>query len=351
MGTVVETVEAHAAGEAGRVIMNMGDQIKGDTMAERFEYVKANMQDFRQFILREPRGFPSLCGVFITPPVTPGADYGIIVLEQGAFTPMSGSNTICSVTAMLETGRVTMTEPITVVRLDTAVGVVTANAHCKDGKVTAVEIENVPAFVAHLDYPLEVHGYGTVPTDIVFGGQFFAQADLGHFGLSVDANKGKELTRVGALVKAACDEQITVAHPHNPDINKVNLIYMHEGTPVPGKPNRNAMTVTQGAIDVHNPATLTGALDRSPCGTGTCARIAALYARGQLAIGEEFISESPIGTHFIAKVLGETKVGHYDAILPSLKGTGYVTGRAQWTLDPIDPFPNGFTLSDIWASQ
>lgn len=350
-GFVVETVEVHAAGEAGRVITNMGHLIKGDTMAERFEYCKSDLQDFKQFILREPRGYPALCGVFITPPVTEGADYGIIVLEHGAFTPMSGSNTICSVTAMLATGRVAMIEPITVVKLDTAVGVVTAKAHCSDGKVTAVELENVPAFVVHKDFPLEVHGYGTVPTDIVFGGQFFAQADLAHFGLSVDPNRGKDLTRVGALVKAACDEQVTVSHPENPDINTVNLIFMHEGDPVPGKPARNAMTVTQGNINVNDPATLTGALDRSPCGTGTSARLAGLHARGLLAVGEELISESPIGTQFVAKILGETKIGGYDAVLPSIKGTGYVTGKAEWTLDPIDPFPNGFTLSDIWAAK
>ena len=350
-GFTVETVEVHAAGEAGRVIMNMGHLIEGDTMAERFEYVKANLHDFRRFILREPRGYPALCGVFITPPVSEGADYGLIVLEHGGFTPMSGSNTICSVTAMLESGHIPMVEPITTVKIDTAVGVVTVKAHCKGPKVTAVENENVPAFVAYQDFPLDIPHYGIVPTDIIFGGQFFAQADLAHFGLSVDPAKGKELTRVGALVKAACDEQITVAHPHNPDVNKVNLIYMHEGNPTPGKPARNAMTVTQGVIDVNNPATLTGALDRSPCGTGTSARIAGLYARGLLQIGEEFISESPIGTHFTAKVLGETKVGDYDAVLPSIKGTGYVTGKAEWTLDPYDPFPEGFTLSDIWAAQ
>lgn len=350
-GFVVETVEVHAAGEAGRVITNMGHLIEGDTMAERFEFVKANMQDFRRFILREPRGYPALCGVFITPPVNEGSDYGIIVLENGAFTPMSGSNTICSVTAMLETGRVPMIEPVTVVRLDTAVGTVTVKAHCKSGKVTAVEIENVPAFVVHKDFPLEVHGYGVIPTDIIFGGQFFAQGDLAHYGLSVDPNRGKELTRVGALVKAACDEQVTVSHPHNPDVNTVNLIYMHEGDPTPGKPARNAMTVTQGNINVHDPSTLTGALDRSPCGTGTCARLAGLHARGLLAVGEELISESPIGTQFIGRILGETKVGNYDAILPSITGTGYVTGTAQWTLDSYDPFPEGFTLSDIWAAQ
>ena len=350
-GFAVETVEVHAAGEAGRVIVNMGDQILGDTMAERFEFVKANFDDFRRLMLREPRGYPGLCAVFITPPVNPECDYGIIVLEQGTFTPMSGSNTICSVTAMLETGRVAMVEPITTVKLDTAVGVVTANAHCKDGKVTAVELQNVPAFVVHKDYPLDVPEYGVVPTDIIFGGQFFAQTDLKHFGLEVDSNRGRELTRVGALIKLACNEQIVLEHPENPDINRVNLIFMHEGDPTPGKPARNAMVMTQGRLDRKDPSTWSGALDRSPCGTGTSARLAGLYARGLLKIGEELISESPIGSRFVGKVLGETKVGQYDAIYPSITGSGWITGYGKWVLDDTDPFPQGYTIGDIWATQ
>ena len=154
-GFVVETVEVHAAGEPGRVIMNMGHLIEGDTMEERFEYAKNNLDDFRKFIIREPRAYPGVCGVFVTPPTSPDSHYGIIVLEQGQFTPMSGSNTICSVTAMLETGRIPMQEPTTEVKIDTAVGQISVTAHCKDGKVTAVSIENVPAFVVHKDYPLD----------------------------------------------------------------------------------------------------------------------------------------------------------------------------------------------------
>lgn len=204
-GFVVETVEVHAAGEPGRVILNMGHLIEGDTMEERFEYAKNNLDDFRKFIIREPRAYPGVCGVFITPPTSPDSHYGIIVLEQGQFTPMSGSNTICSVTAMLETGRIPMQEPTTDVKIDTAVGQISVVAHCKDGKVTAVSIENVPAFVVHKDYPLDLIEYGVIPTDIIFGGQFFAQTDIANFGLTIDKKDAKALLKIGALIKIACN--------------------------------------------------------------------------------------------------------------------------------------------------
>ncbi|CAB4336859.1 MAG: hypothetical protein F2839_03350 [Actinobacteria bacterium] len=347
-GFVVETVEVHAAGEAGRVIMNMGELVKGDTMEERFEYARNNLDGFRRLILREPRGFPSLCGVFVLPPVSADSAYGMIVLEQGTFTPMSGSNTICSVTAMLETGRIPMTEPITVVKIDTAVGQITTQAHCKNGKVTGVTIENVPAFVVHKDFPLDVPEYGIVPTDIIFGGQFFAQSDVAHFGLEIDPNKGRELTRIGALVRIACDEQVQVQHPLNPNIKNVNLIVFHTGDPVPGKPSKNTMAMSYGALSKDNPASWTGTLDRSPCGTGTSARVAGLYARGLLKLNEEFIHESIIGTQFIARAVREVKIGEYDGVVPELTGQGWVTGKAQWFIDATDPFQEGFMLSDIW---
>ena len=350
-GFVVETVEVHAAGEPGRVILNMGHLIEGDTMEERFEYAKNNLDDFRKFIIREPRAYPGVCGVFITPPTSPDSHYGIIVLEQGQFTPMSGSNTICSVTAMLETGRIPMQEPTTDVKIDTAVGQISVVAHCKDGKVTAVSIENVPAFVVHKDYPLELIEYGVIPTDIIFGGQFFAQTDIANFGLTIDKKDAKALLKIGALIKIACNEQIQVEHPLNPNIKNVNLIVLHSGTPTPGVPIKNTMVMTYSSLSKDDPDTWTGTFDRSPCGTGTSARVAGLHARGLLGVGEEFIHESIIGTHFIGKCLRETTVGPYDAVVPEITGTGWIAGEAKWFLDPTDPFPQGFSLGDIWPPE
>ena len=345
----LQSIEVHAEGEAGRVVTNAAGLVQGDTMAERFAYCQEHLDDVRRFLLREPRGFPGLCGVFVLPPVEPGSDLGIVVLEQGGFTPMSGSNTLCTVTAVLESGLVPMAEPVTRVRIDTAVGTIATEAVVSGGKVRSVTIANVPAFVVGLDVPLEVPTVGTVAVDVVFGGQFFVQAPAAALGLELDPENGRDLTRAAALLKLAAQEQLDVAHPLNPAINDVNLVMLHSGDRQPGVPDRNAVVLTQGPLRADDPRTWTGALDRSPCGTGTCGRMAALHARGQLAMGEKFSHRSVIGTEFVGELVGETTIGPYAAVLPTLTGSAWITGRASWVLDETDPFPAGFTVGDIWA--
>ena len=185
-------------------------------MAERFDYCRAELDGLRRLILHEPRGYPGQCAVFVLPPVNPGSDFGVVVLEQGGFTPMSGSNTMCTVTAMLESGRVPMVEPVTEVRIDTAVGTITTLAAVSGGKVTSVTIVNVPAFVVGLDVPLDVPEFGKVPVDVVFGGQFFVQARAADLGLDLDPSQGRELTRAGALLKLAAWEQLVRPAPAEP---------------------------------------------------------------------------------------------------------------------------------------
>jgi proline racemase len=347
----LEAIEVHAAGEPSRVITSAADLVQGDTMAERFDYCRAELDGLRRLILHEPRGYPGQCGVFVLPAVNPGSDFGVIVIEQGGFTPMSGSNTMCTVTAMLESGRVQMVEPVTEVRIDTAVGTITTLASVSDGKVTSVTIVNVPAFVVGLDIPLAVPELGAVPVDLVFGGQFFVQARAADLGLDLDPSHGRELTRIGALLKLAAREQLPVRHPLNPSIDHINLVMLHTGDRVPGRADRNATVVTNGALRADDPSTWTGALDRSPCGTGTCARMAALHARGQLAIGEPFPHLSIIGSEFVGELTGTTTVGPYAAVLPRITGRAWVTGYTRWVLDDTDPFPTGFTVGDIWAPQ
>ena len=276
----LETIEAHAEGEAGRVVINAAGLVQGATMAERLAYCRDHLDGLRRFLLREPRGFPGLCAVLVLPPVEPGSDLGIVVLEQGGFTPMSGSNTICTVTAVLESGIVPMVEPVTRVRIDTAVGTVETEAVVSGGKVRSVTVANVPAFVVGLDVPLEVPTFGTVAVDVVFGGGFFVQAPAAALGLEIDPDRGRELTRAGALLKLAALEQLDVRHPLNPDIDAVGNIMLHSGDRQPGVQDRNAVVLTQGRLRADDPSTWTGALDRSPCGTGTCGRMAALHARG-----------------------------------------------------------------------
>ncbi|UOQ90523.1 proline racemase family protein [Agromyces endophyticus] len=353
MTTVFEldAVEVHAEGEPGRVITNAAALVEGTTMAERFDYCVANLDGLRRAILREPRGYPGLCAVFLLPPVNPESDFGIVVLEQGGFTPMSGSNTMCAVTAAIETGIVRSTGPVTEVTIDTAVGTVKAIAHVDDGKVTSVTIVNVPSFVVALDTPLQVEEFGEVRADIVYGGQFFAQVRAADLGLDLAPENGRALARAGALIKLAAQQQFDVVHPTNPSIDRVNLIMLHSGDRVPGEQARNTVVLTNGRLDADDPSTWTGALDRSPCGTGTSARMAALHARGQLAIGEEFSHRSIIGSEFIGALTGTTTVAGRPAVLPTVTGRAWITGRSTWILDSTDPFPAGYTVGDIWGPQ
>lgn len=347
-----DTIEVHAEGEPGRIILNAAELVKGTTMEERLSYCKDNLDWLRNVMLHEPRGYPALCAVLLLPPANPGSDFGIIVLEQGGFTPMSGSNTICAVTAVLEGGIIEPRGEITTVVIDTAIGVVTAEAAIRpDGKVASVTVINVPSFAVALDTPLVLPDHGEVAVDLVFGGQFFVQVDIGQMGLELEANNGKELARLGAMIKIAAREQLTVLHPQYTDINEVALVMLHSGAPARGKTNRNTVVLSNGVLDPEDPSTWVGVLDRSPCGTGTCARMAALHARGQLEIGEDFEHYSIIGSRFIGRLLDIEHVPGYQAVRPALTGRAWLTGRAKWTIHPEDIFPEGYTLSDIWAPQ
>jgi len=348
----IDTIEVHAEGEPGRIILNAADLVKGETMAERLAYCKEHLDWLRKLVLHEPRGYPALCAVLLLPPVNEGSDFGIIVLEQGGFTPMSGSNTICAVTAAIEGGLVQARGEQTTVVIDTAVGVVTAQAAVRpDGKVQSVTVLNVPSFAVQIDAPLLLPEYGQVLVDVVFGGQFFAQLDLSQLGLELDPDRGKELARLGAMVKMAAAQQLRVAHPLFEQINEVALVMLHSGAPAPGKRNQNTVVLSNGVLDPQDPASWVGVLDRSPCGTGTSARMAALHARGQLALGEDFEHFSIIGSKFTGRLIGTEEVAGRQAVRPTITGRGWITGRAQWSVHPEDLFPQGYTLSDIWAPQ
>ena len=347
----INAVDVHAAGEPGRVLIGSHLHVKGATMAERLQYCREHLDDLRLLLLHEPRGYPGLCAVLILPPEHEGSDFDIVVVKQGGFRPMSGSNLICAVTALVETGTLPVTEPVTTLRVDTAVGIVDVRADIVGGKVVRVTFDNVPAFAVAVDYPLELPEYGTVPVDIVFGGQFFVQAKAVDLGIELVPGSAHHLVRAGAVLRTAAQQCFPVQHPLNPDINHVALSMIHGPSPTPWASGRNTVIVPNGAVDLNDPLTWTGVLDRSPCGTGTCGRMAALHARGELALGEEFVHESLLGTTFTGTLKDVTRVGPYEAVLPSVSGRGWIIGFNQCVLDDDDPFPRGYTLGDLWGPE
>jgi proline racemase len=241
-----------------------------------------------------------------------------------------------------------MQEPWTEFSLEAPAGLIRIRAACSGGKVTEVTFENVPAFAAHLDAVIHVPTLGKVTVDVAWGGMFYVIADAAPFGLRLTPDEGRDITRIGELIKAATREQLPVAHPDNPEIRDVTIAQLSGPAASPDNHRRNAVIVSTGKLDWERPSTWTGAIDRSPCGTGTCAKMATLHARGQLGIGEPFRHEGVLGTIFTGRLLETVTVGPYAAVVPELSGAAWITGFAQYVVDPQDPFPEGFTVGDIW---
>lgn len=346
----ITAVDAHAGGEPGRVITGGVLDVPGETMFAKMRHLAEHGDRLRRLMLREPRGYPALCCNLVLPPTRPEADAGFVIMEQAEYPPMSGSNTICTVTVLLETGILRAVEPVTELTLETPAGLITVRADVRDGRVTGVTFQNVPAFAAHLGVPVEVPEIGTVEVDIAYGGMWYAIAEARPLGFAITPDEGRDLVRVGEMIKTAAREQWPVVHPENPRISGVSIMQFSGPPTVAGASGKNTVVVSSGTLDWKRPATWTGILDRSPCGTGTCARMAALHARGRLGLGEPFVHEGILGTTWTGRLVSETRVGRHAAVVPTITGRAWITGHAQYTLDPDDPFPEGFTVGDIWAS-
>ena len=345
---MISSVDLHACGEPGSVIVGGVRDVPGATMFAKMQYLARHHDDLRLRMLREPRGYPAANCNLILPPTHPESDAGFVIMEQVEYPPMSGTNTICVTTTLLETGMVPMREPVTELTLEAPAGLIPVRAECRGGKVTHVSFRNVPAFAVHLDTAIEVRTLGTVSVDVAWGGMFYVIADARQFGLSLVPDEGRDITRIGELIKAATQEQLPVMHPDNPEIRDVTIAQL-SGPPASSENHRrNAVVVSTGKLDWERPSTWTGAIDRSPCGTGTCAKMATLHARGTLGLDQPFRHEGILGTVFTGRLLEETTVGPYRAVVPELSGTAWITGIAQYVVDPEDPFPNGFTVGDIW---
>jgi proline racemase len=346
---MITAVDVHACGEPGRVITAGLPPIPGDSMFAKMQHLRDHHDWLRKLMLREPRGYPALCCNVILPPSAPEADAGYVIMEQVEYPPMSGSNTICVVTALIETGMVAVTEPVTELVLETPAGVISVQAAVRDGRCQSVTFTNVPAYAAHLDATIEVPQLGSVTVDVGWGGMFYVIAEASRFGLELEPAEGADITRVTEMLKAAAREQLPVVHPENPAIRDITIGQLYGPARSPAATRRNAVTVSSGTFDWDRAATWTGVLDRSPCGTGTCAAMAVLHAKGQLAIGQEFVHESIVGTLFSGRLVGQTTLGDRPAVVPSITGSGWITGFAQYVVDPTDPFPEGFTVGDLWG--
>ena len=348
IGNMVTAVDLHACGEPGRVIIGGVMDVPGKTMFEKKVYLETKGDALRKRMLREPRGYPAANCNLILPPTRPEADAGMIIMEQVEYPPMSGTNTICVVTALLGTGMVAAREPITKLTLDTPAGLVHVEAEVRDSQVVRVTFENVPSFAVHLNAPVEVPQLGTVRVDVAYGGMFYVIADAAALGLRLTPDEGRDITRLGEMIKAATREQLPVVHPENPGISGVTIAQLSGAATKAGAHAKNAVVVSTGQLDWKRPSTWTGAIDRSPCGTGTSAKMATLHAKGKLALNEDFVHEGILGTTFTGRLIRETKLGPHRAVVPTISGRAWITGFAQYVLDADDPFPEGFTVGDIW---
>ncbi|MGH9484949.1 MAG: proline racemase family protein [Terriglobales bacterium] len=349
--TAITAIDLHACGEPGRVITGGARDVPGTTMYEKMLYLRDHADGLRKRMLREPRGYPAANCNLILPPTIPGADAGFVIMEQVEYPPMSGSNTICVATALAETGMVPVCEGLNQLKLEAPAGLIEVEVEMRAGKAVRVTFANVPAFAVHLGVRLEVRTLGTVSVDIAWGGMFYVIADAEALGLALDPGNARELVRVGEMIKAAAQDQYPVRHPENADITGPTIAELSAPARRAGVDRRNTVIVSTGKLDWERPETWTGTLDRSPCGTGTCAKMATLYARGQLGLGQDFVHEGILGTTFTGRLLRETTVGPYKAAVPTISGQAWITGTAEYLLDPSDPFPEGYTVGDLWGGQ
>lgn len=324
------TVESHTMGEPLRLIVGGMPPIKGETMADKKDYLEEHYAYLREAMIQEPRGHKDMFGAVLVPPCIPEADLGVIFMHGQGYHNMCGHGTIATSTIAVETGLVEVKEPETLIKLNPPAGLVTVHVHVKDGKAESVSFENVPSFLYKEDVELDVEGFGKVKADITFGGSFFALVDYRELGIEIEPENCDALIEAGMAVVRAANEQLEIQHPELP-INTVDLCEIYG----PAKSDD---------ADMQNIAVFDNQIDRSPCGTGTSAKVATLYAKGKLGLNEEFVYESVIKTKFIGKAIKETKVGEFDAIIPEITGAAYITGYSQWMIDPEDPVKHGFVI-------
>jgi proline racemase len=329
---VFHAVDSHTEGMPTRVITGGVGVIPGATMSERRTHFLENLDHIRTLLMYEPRGHGAMSGAILQPPTRPDADYGVLFIEVSGCLPMCGHGTIGVATVLVETGMVTVQSPVTTVRLDTPAGLIVVDVAVADnGQATAATLRNVASFPVRLDTAVDVPGYGTIPYDLAFGGNFYAIVELEALKLPFERSAAPRLLEAGLAIMAAINDVDPPQHPVDATIRGCHHVYLA----APGSTaahSRHAMAIHPGWFD------------RSPCGTGTSARMAQLWARGELPLHQDFVNESYIGGHFVGRLVEQVSVAGQPAVVPTITGRAWITGTAQYMLDPTDPFPAGFLL-------
>ena len=340
---LIQTVEAHTEGLPVRVVTGGVGPFPGESMAERREWFIENSDDLRTFLMCEPRGHGWLSGAILQPPTRADADWGVLFIEVTGVLPMCGAGTIAVATVLVETGMVPVVEPVTTVRLDAPIGLITAEVVVRDGRAESVTIVNVPSYAHALDQTVEVPGRGRIACDIGFGGNFYAfvRADEvgrpeGGTGIPFERDRGQEFIAAGREIMAAVNEQLDPVHPETGYRGCEHVVFLTS----PTEPGPSGEAPDARHVLINYP----GWLDRSPGGTGTSALMAVRHARGQLGLNTDFVNECFIGTTFTGRLIEETSIGEHVAVVPTITGSSWLTATSQFMLDPSDPFPAGFTL-------
>ncbi|MDQ0456878.1 proline racemase family protein [Rhizobium paknamense] len=336
---MMQVLDVHCEGEIGKVATGGVPKIPGATVAEQLAWLNSDPKgrELRHFLVLEPRGAPIGSVNLLLPPKHPEADAAFIILQPDQAHASSGSNSICVTTALLESGMVEMTEPETVIVLETAAGLVRARATCHDGHCESVELTMVPSFVHALDMDIDTAEWGKIRFDLAYGGIFYALVDVPQLGLTIEPNNARRLVEAGMVLKEAINRRFTVVHPEIPEISGVAYVMFRDVDPDGAV--RTCTTMWPGRVD------------RSPCGTGNSANLAVLHARGRVKPGERFLSRSIIGSQFEVGLSGLATVAGRPAVIPTIRGRGFTFGLHQLALDAFDPLQAGFALTDVWGAS
>lgn len=326
----IQTIDAHTGGEPLRILVSAMPPVPGNTILDKRAWLRENRDDLRKFLMNEPRGHADMYGAYLLPPVTPGADFGVIFIHNEGYSDMCGHGIIALGRVLVEMGYVERTSPVTRIGFDAPAGFIEAQVEWDGKRAGAVTFRNVPSFIYMRDLEVDTPGFGRVTGDIVFGGAFYYYINAAQAGLDIRPEQVRSLIQLGAETKAAVKAAVAIRHPLEPGLNELY------GTIIDGAPNRPGVDQSNVCIFADRE------VDRSPTGTGTSGRAAQLYFRGRLGLNQPLVNGSIVGSSFTVRVTGTTRVGDFDAAITEVSGTAHIGGFNQWVLEEDDPFPTGF---------